>query len=131
MKSFLLAASLFLLLPGVAFGAGTTSAVRDVSVGVNRAPARFDLVGLHWRGIGIVSFRTRSVSGRWSGWRYAAPEDDRPDSGNHELRARGWQLGSPFWTGPSNRIQVQTSGDVKRVRAYYVWSRADARPLRA
>ena len=130
MKLGLLAVGLFLLVPGVAFGAGTTLAARDVSVGVNRPPVRFDLVGLHWRGTGLVSFRTRSVSGRWSAWQDSAPEDDRPDAGSHELRARGWNLGNPFWTGPSNRIQVRTYGQVTRVRAYYLWSRADRRPLR-
>ena len=51
-----------------------------------------------------------AVSGRWSRWRDAAPEDDRPDAGTRELRARGWQLGSPYWTGPSNRIAVRTFG---------------------
>lgn len=131
MKSAVLAASLFLFVPGVALGAGTSLSARTVSPGVNRAPARFDLVGLHWRGSGFVSFRTRSLSGRWSSWRDAAPEDDRPDAGNHELRARGWNLGSPFWTGPSNRIQVRTYGHVTRVRAYYLWSRTDSRRLRS
>ena len=44
------------------------------------APSTFNLVGLHWQGPGTVEFRTRTVSGRWSGWRPAAPEDeDRPD----------------------------------------------------
>src|ERR1700693_2847313 len=131
MKACLLAVCLFLLVPGVALGAGTTLAARDLSAGVNRAPARFDLVGLHWRGVGVVTFRTRSVSGRWSRWRDAAPEDDRPDAGNHELRLHGWQLGSPFWTSPSDRIQVRAEGHATRVRSYYVWSRADSRPVRA
>jgi hypothetical protein len=122
---------LFLFLaPGTALAAGTTMVARDVPRGVNSPTARFDLVGLHWRGSGFVSFRTRSVSGRWSRWRDAAPEDDRPDAGNHELRARGWQLGSPYWTGPSNRIQVKTVGHVTRVRAFYIWSPVRATPLR-
>jgi hypothetical protein len=119
------------LAPGTALAAGTTMVARDVPRGVNSPAARFDLVGLHWQGSGVVSFRTRSVSRRWSRWRDAAPEDDRPDARTHELRARGWQLGSPYWTGPSNRIQVRTFGRVSRVRAYYVWSPVKARPLRA
>jgi hypothetical protein len=85
---------------------------------VNRPAHRFDLVGLHWNGSGSVSFRTRSVAGRWSPWHAAEPEDDGPDARTQP----GWQLGSPFWTGASNRIQVRTSGQVNRVRAYYVWS---------
>jgi hypothetical protein len=119
------------LAPGTALAAGTTMVARDVPRGVNSPTARFDLVGLHWRGSGFVSFRTRSVSGRWSRWRDAAPEDDRPDARTHELRARGWQLGSPYWTGASNRIEVRTVGRVTRVRAYYVWSPVKARRLRA
>ncbi|HMI99433.1 MAG TPA: N-acetylmuramoyl-L-alanine amidase [Gaiellaceae bacterium] len=125
-------ALLFLFLaPGTALAAGTTMTARDLPRGTHSAHARFDLVGLHWQGIGTVSFRTRSVSGRWSGWHDAAPEDDRPDLRTRELRARGWQLGSPYWTGPSNRLQVRTSRGVTRLRAYYVWSPVKARPLRA
>ena len=124
MKPLLLALLLFVLAPSAAFGATGGLAAHDVSAGVTRAPHRFDLVGLHWRGTGSVSFRTRSLSGRWSSWRNAAPEDDGPDARTHEPRGRGWNLGSPFWVGPSNRIQVRTVGRVGRVRAYYVWSRS-------
>jgi hypothetical protein len=131
MKSIRFALLFLFLAPGTALAAGTTMVARDLPRGVNSAPARFDLVGLHWQGSGTVSFRTRSVSGRWSRWRDAAPEDDRPDAGTHELRARGWQLGSPYWTGPSNRIAVRTFGRVTRVRVYYVWSRPKAQRLRA
>jgi N-acetylmuramoyl-L-alanine amidase-like protein len=84
--------------------------------------ARFDLVGLHWRGTGSVSFRTRSLAGRWSTWRRGAPEDDDlPDRGREGLR-RGWRLGSPFWTGGADAIQYRTRGPVARVRAYFVRS---------
>ncbi len=129
---FIRFAFLFLFLaPGTALAAGTTMVARDLPQGVNKAPARFDLVGLHWKGSGSVSFRTRSVSGRWSRWRDAAAEDDRPDAGARELRERGWRLGSPYWTGPSNRIAVRTSGRVTRVRAYYVRSPGKTEPRRA
>ena len=131
MKSLVLALSLLVLAPGAAYGAAGGLAARDVSAGVTRAPHRFDLVGLHWRGDGSVSFRTRSLAGRWSSWRDAAPEDDGPDKGTHEPRGRGWNLGSPFWVGPSDGIQVRTFGRVGRVRAYYVWSRSAGRRLRA
>src|SRR6266508_2473483 len=131
MKLIPLALVLFALTPAAALAGETILLSRDVASGATRVPHRFDLVGLHWRGSGSVWFRTRSVSGRWSGWHSAAPEDDRPDAGNHELRARGWQLGSPYWTGPSDRIRVRTFGRVSRVRAYYVWSRTRARSLRA
>jgi len=130
MKYLLPAAVLLcLLLPNAAL-ARTGLASRDVRVGLNRAPQRFDLVGLRWKGSGAVAFRSRSTSGRWSRWHNAAPEDDRPDAGNHELRARGWVLGSPYWTGPSDRIQVWAVRGVTRIRASYVWSRSPARRLR-
>jgi hypothetical protein len=131
MKCLRLALLLFVLTPGTALGAGTTLTGHDVRTGVSRAPHRFDLVGLHWKGSGAVSFRTRSIVGRWSAWRDAAPEDDGPDARTHELRSRGWELGSPYWTGPSDRIQVRTFGRVTRIRAFYVRSRNRDRPLRA
>jgi hypothetical protein len=130
MKSLLLVLLLFALCPGTALAAGTTLAAKDLKTGVNRPAHRFDLVGLHWKGDGFVRFRTRSVAGRWSRWHDAAPEDDRPDARNHELRARGWNLGSPYWTGASNRIQVRTYGRVTRVRAFYVWSPTSRSRLR-
>ena len=130
MKVLRFALLLFVLTPGTAFGAGTTMASRDVPVGPSKAPHRFDLVGLHWRGSGSVSFRTRSVAGRWSAWRPAAPEDDGPDARTHEPRGRGWHLGSPYWTGTSNRLEVRASGRVSRVRAYYVWTPTGALPTR-
>ena len=84
----------------------------------------FSLAGVHWRGPGRVLFRTRSVEGRWSAWRPAAPEDeDRPDRGSRELRLReGWRTGNPWWVGPSDRIETRTVGRVSRVRAHLVWS---------
>ena len=81
---------------------------------------RFQLVGIHWRGDGMVLFRTRSLKGRWSVWHTAAPgEDDQPDRGTEGLRG-GWRLGAPFWTGGSDAIQYRTVGRVTRVRAFFV-----------
>jgi hypothetical protein len=131
MKCLRLAVLLFLLFPSTALAARTTLSAHDVKRGVNRPAHRFDLVGLHWKGTGVVLFRTRRVAGPWSAWREAAPEDDRPDAGNRELRAGGWNLGSPFWTGPSNRIQIRTYGHVNRLRAFYVWSPTRKSRLRA
>jgi hypothetical protein len=131
MKCLRLAVLLFVLCPSTALAAGTTIAAKDVRPGLNKPAHRFDLVGLHWRGNGVVRFRTHAVAGVWSAWRDAAPEDDRPDAGNSELRARGWNLGSPFWTGASNLIQLRTYGHVSRVRAFYIWSPSRKSRLRA
>ena len=118
MKVLRLVLLLLVVSPGTGLASGTSLASHDVHPGVNRPAHRFDLVGLHWQGSGTVSFRTRSLAGRWSGWHAAEAEDDGPDARTHPA----WQLGSPFWTGASNRIEVRTSGRVTRVRAYYVWS---------
>jgi hypothetical protein len=64
-------------------------------------------------------------------WRPAAPEDeDRPDAGARERTVPGWQIGNPYWTGPSDRLEVRRRGAVSRVRAFYLWSPADAAPPR-
>jgi hypothetical protein len=102
----------------------------DLTPRSDRAPASrgaaspFTLAGIHWRGPGRVLFRTRSLEGRWSGWRPAAPSpEDVPDAGSRELRLReGWRIGNPWWVGPSDRIETRTVGRVSRVRAYLVWS---------
>src|SRR5919202_638184 len=55
---------LFFAAPGAALAAPTSLLARDLPArnGVTaRAPERFQLVGLHWRGNGAVRFRTRSV----------------------------------------------------------------------
>ncbi|HEY7620545.1 MAG TPA: peptidoglycan recognition protein, partial [Solirubrobacteraceae bacterium] len=73
---------------------------------------------------GHVLFRTRSQTGRWSGWRRAAPEgEDLPDQASREARGRpGWRLGNPYWVGPSDRVAFRLVGEVRRLRAWYVWS---------
>ena len=128
-----------LAFPATARAGEATIVSRDLPVGVARttagavAPSRFDLIGLHWQGSGRVLFRTRSLAGRWSAWRPAAPEEeDRPDPGSPETRSRqGWRLGSPYWVGPSDRIDYRLAGDVHRVRAWFVWSPVEHLSLRS
>jgi hypothetical protein len=110
----------FVAVPGVA--PGTTVKVP--------APRRFDLVGVHWRGPGVVQLRTRSTAGRWSAWRVAAPEPDLPDAGGREHGRVGWRVGNPWWAGPSNRLQVRARGRVTALRAYFVRSKPSPAPLR-
>jgi N-acetylmuramoyl-L-alanine amidase/FlgD Ig-like domain len=123
-----------------AFGAdGGEASVRvvDLPVGNTRAPAasagtaRFTLVGIHWKGTGTVSFRTRSAEGRWSRWRTTALEDDAPDPDSPEAAGRrSWHVGAPLWVGASDRVETRTHGRVTRVRAYLVWSPSAAVPYR-
>jgi len=128
---------LLLASPAVAEAAGPTMVARDIPLvaaqrqltGVS-AP-RFTMVGLHWQGRGSVGFRTRGLDGTWSAWRPAAPEDeDRPDLGARERTVPGWEIGNPYWTGPSDRLEVRTEGKVRRVRAFYLWSPPESVPPR-
>ncbi len=137
-KTLRLAVVLFLAAPAVARAADATVVSQDLPIGVTRttaaavAPGRFDLIGFHWQGAGRVLFRTRSQAGRWSTWRRADPEaEDLPDPRSAESRGRpGWHLGNPYWVGPSDRIAYRLVGDVRRLRAWYVWSSAERTPLR-
>jgi N-acetylmuramoyl-L-alanine amidase/FlgD Ig-like domain len=138
-RSLKLALLAFLLVPATAHAGEATLVTRELPVQSGRTLAagqsaeRFNLVGLHWQGPGRVSFRTRSLQGRWSSWRDAAPEaEDAPDRNTAERARRAtWKLGNPYWTGPANRIQYRLRGRVTRLRAHYVWSPADAVPARA
>src|SRR5438034_3733666 len=133
MQPLHLAVAAALVAPGAAHaGAEATIVSRDLPVvgartlAATRAPVRFDLVGLHWQGPGTVVFRTRSLTGRWSGWEPAAPEDEDLPDGYHGP----WRLGNPYWTGPSDRIEYRFHGAVRRLRAYYVWSVVRKVPVR-
>jgi len=128
MKSLLVAAIAFLAVPATG-SAAVSLTTRDVPLNDQRAltasaPRVFDLVGLHWRGAGSVEFRTRALGGRWTAWQRAAPEaEDLPDALTSEARAaRGWRIGNPYWTGPSDRIAYRLHGRVERLRAYFVRS---------
>jgi N-acetylmuramoyl-L-alanine amidase len=124
MKVFFAALVVFFAAPMVAFASpGLVARTLPARSGVvAQAPAAFDLVGLHWRGTGIVRFRTQRADGAWSRWRLSAPEsDDLPDRNTAEgRRSRGWHLGNPFWVGRSERIQYRLGGQVKRLRAFFV-----------
>jgi hypothetical protein len=125
MRVLIAAAVLALAAPGAAAGAGLSLASRELSPSASRTAvrvARFDLVGLHWRGSGTMLFRTRALNGRWSSWQSAVAEDDLPDVGTEGRSTRGWRLGNPFWTGGADAIEYRTVGRVTRARAYFVRS---------
>ena len=131
MKGLLAAAVLVLAAPATASAAGLSLSARDLGSRTPLHVKRFQLVGLHWRGSGSVVFRTRSLSGRWSAWRPAAPgEDDLPNRGTEGRATAGWRIGSPFWTGGSNGLQYRTVGRVSRVRAFFVRGAGGAGPAR-
>jgi flagellar hook assembly protein FlgD len=136
-RAFLLAAVLALL-GAWPSAAGVRVVARDESVRTaalersHRAPLRFDMVGLHWKGTGTVWFRTRSLTGVWSDWQPARPEaEDLPDRGTRESGLqRGWKLGNPYWTAASGAIEYRVRGDVTRLRAFFIQSAPDLTPLR-
>ena len=119
MRALFIAAVLLLASAGAAHATDVTMVVRDVPLHGGRSlaaapPARFDMVGLHWRGTGTPLFRTRSLAGRWSAW--LAGDDDwgRDDS--------GWRKGNAEWTGTADAIQYRLQGKVTALRAYFLWS---------
>ena len=122
--------------PGVAHAATGELVARELPLHGSRslyaqAPLRFELVGLHWRGSGRVSFRVRQDGGHWSAWQAAAPENDLPDLGSAEARrSRGWHLGSPYWTGGADAIEYRTAQGVRRLRGYFVRAGSAPAPLR-
>jgi N-acetylmuramoyl-L-alanine amidase len=129
-KFVLAAVVAFLAAPAAAFGEASLT-MREVPLHGERtlaatSPARFDMVGLHWRGSGSVDFRTRSLSGDWNTWQPAAPEaEDLPDHASGP-----WRLGNPYWVGASDRIAYRLHGSVTRLRAYFVESDEERIPLR-
>ena len=125
MRVFIAAFLAFLAAPTSALVASPRISTVELAA-TTRTSAPFELVGLHWQGAGTVAFRTRSVGGRWSRWRPAAPEaEDLPDSGSGR-----WRIGNPYWVGRSDAIQYRTFGRVERVRAHFVRSRAVGVPPR-
>ena len=124
---FILVVVLTLTVAPVAHAGRASLASRDVPLhpGASaRAQAPFDLVGLHWKGSGTVSFRTRK-DGVWSAWRAAAPEqEDGPDRGARERSRAGWRIGNAYWVGGAEALQVRRTGSVARVRAHFVRSAA-------
>src|SRR3954467_5192295 len=88
---------------------------------VLRAPKRFDLVGMRWRGPlrPTISLRARKRDGRWTKWtRVPADSDDSPDSTSRE-RPRGG-FSAPVWTGDADHVQYKLSRRVSGLRLHFV-----------
>ncbi len=127
MRTLFIAAALLLASAGAAHATDVTIVARAVPLHGGRSlaaapPARFDMVGLHWRGAGTPLFRTRSLSGRWSAW--LAADDDWGRDGS------GWRKGAAEWTGPADAIQYRLRGRVTALRSYFLWSPVERIPAR-
>jgi hypothetical protein len=132
MSKLALAVLVALFVPAVAHAGDVALRMQDVPLGPRalsaaRTPMHFNMLGVHWRGPGSVSYRTRSLAGTWRGWT-DVDADANADLGSPERDT--WRDGDLAWTGPSSSVQFRTRGKVTRLRSYYVWSRVTTRPLR-
>jgi flagellar hook assembly protein FlgD len=124
-----------LAFPATAHAGDVSLVARDIPLGpralqVALPPMHFNMVAVHWRGTGTVFYRTHRIGGGWTAW-LAGDADTGPDRQSAErARTSGWYNGIPDWTGASDRIQFRTRGTVRRLRAYYLWSRVKVTPLR-
>jgi N-acetylmuramoyl-L-alanine amidase len=103
--------------PPVTVGA-TASGRRHVTVTSRtvRAPKRFNLVGLRWRGAqrSRLELRVRRRGARWSAWERVSSEgDDGPDTGSSESHSRRPQqrrsqtVSAPLWAGEADELQYR------------------------
>jgi hypothetical protein len=85
-----------------------------------RAPARFNLVGLRWRGRAepSVAVRVRRDGHRWSRWQALdAHADHNPDPGSGE---RPVAASDPLWVGEADQVQYRLGRRVPALRLHFV-----------
>jgi hypothetical protein len=85
-----------------------------------RAPKRFNLVGLRWRGQAEpeLRVRVRERGERWSHWQeLEAHADHNPDraSGEHAVAAS-----DPLWVGAADEVQYRMDRRVSGLRLHFV-----------
>jgi hypothetical protein len=129
MKKLLVAAVVALALPSLARAGDVSMRVQEVPLGTRTLAAitpaiSFNMLAVHWIGSGSVSYRTRASHGGWRPWT-TADADVSPDGGTGT-----WHDGNLDWSGASDAVQFRTSGTVRRLRAYELWSRVSAAPTR-
>jgi hypothetical protein len=82
-----------------------------------RAPKRFDLIGVEWKGPSApeIQIRVRRGRGDWSPW-LAAPvhPGHAPDAGRPKL------VTDPVWAGASDIFQIRSSSPLGNVRMHFV-----------
>ena len=84
------------------------------------APARFNLMGLRWRGRAEprVAVRVRRDGRSWSRWqRLEAHADHNPDRGSGE---RAVAASDPVWVGEADQMQYRMSRRVPGLRIHFV-----------
>jgi N-acetylmuramoyl-L-alanine amidase len=86
-----------------------------------RAPKRFNLVGLRWRGAGEpgVALRTRTDGGDWTRWAPLYTHlEDAPDVGRGEPAVSGGS--NPAWVGEADWVQYRMTRRMRGVRLHFV-----------
>jgi N-acetylmuramoyl-L-alanine amidase-like protein len=102
---------------------------------VLRAPKRFNLVGLRWKGADSARLRVRvrRGGGRWSRWVTVPVDPDHgPDAGSSEgAGRRGWTTSDPLWAGEADQVQYRLGAprSVRDVRLHFVNSTGTATTL--
>jgi hypothetical protein len=85
-----------------------------------RAPKRFNLVGMRWRGRAEprIRLRVRRDGGRWSRWQaLGAHADHNPDPATGE---RAVAASDPVWVGAADQLQYRMSRRVPGLRLHFV-----------
>jgi hypothetical protein len=95
-----------------------------------RAPKRFNLVGLRWRGPreAKLVIRARRDGGRWTPWvRVGVDSDDSPDAGSPERR-RHMALSDPLWVGEADQLEYRVAARrlVRGVTIHFVNAKGTA-----
>ena len=97
-----------------------------------RAPRRFSLVGLRWRGRAEprIAVRVRREGRGWSRWvRLDSHAEHRPDQATAERSAQG--ASSPLWVGAADWVQYRSSRHLPGLRLHFVKVRGTAPAARA
>jgi N-acetylmuramoyl-L-alanine amidase len=110
-------------------GAAAGGAVKSAPM---RAPRRFSLVGLRWRGRAEpqVAVRVRREGRGWSRWvGLDSHAEHRPDARTGERSARG--ASSPLWVGAADWVQYRSTRRLPGLRLHFVRVRGTAPVARA
>ena len=86
-----------------------------------RAPKRFNVVGLRWKGSGraAIAVRVHSAGGRWSRWTpVPAAPDGGPDTTGGEAGTRS--ISAPVWAGEADLVQYRLSRPLPGLRLEFV-----------
>lgn len=94
-----------------------------------RAP-RFSTLGLHWRGAGEVWFRSAGADRVFGEWERAACCESPDEDSDEPAPRRGWHFGKPAYTDDAEWVQYRLRGEVRALRAHFLWTATRSLPRR-